>query len=590
MTGDVLRLLAVAACLTITAAAVAAQEEVYFDTIDVEVTNLDVIVTDAEGNPQTGLTRDDFEVYVDGGRVELTNFFAVEGRELTAVTGIPGGSLPLLTTPPTQHLNLVVFIDDFNIWPENRDLLFENLRRYLGEQLDSRDRVMLVHYHAPGRVERIPRDFTQDRQLLLTALDRLAAAGGPHALINGERRMFLTQLQAVIVKDRAVTVTTSEFRQTLDNAMAHSSALREIVERGSKRARRSLEVLHRLCELLAKMPGRKALLYVSDGLPLRPADSLVQEFSKKYELWMMGNHKYIDDDVLQELRRTVTAFNLRQFDVVRQFNDLIEQANSSGVVFYPFSGGGYQSPYFAPEVRGDVSRMAIRSENTDLENSLYRLAEGTGGIALTRTVDVAGLIDRIVGDFTSFYSLGYEPPQSKADDFHQIEVEVRVRRQGMSVRHLKGYVEKNPITRLWELTLGALHYGLEDNPLEVRIETGEEVVVEGDTYRVPVTIEIPLRKLLLQPVEDFHSGQVSAFAVVRDEASDDVSASEKIEMSIKIPNGEILEAMGRGAVYPLELGMRRGQQRISVGVHDHLARVDSTVSLVITVGEEDAHD
>ncbi len=589
ITGEVLRPLAVALCLT-TAAMAAAQDEVYFDTIDVEIINLDVIVTDAEGNPQTGLSRDDFDVYVDGGRVELTNFFAVEGRELTSVTGESSRMLPLLSTPPTQRLNLVVFIDDYNIWPRNRELLFENLRRYLREELDPRDRVMLVHFHAPGRVD-IPQVFTSDPQQLLDALDRVEAEGGSHAVVSGERRMFLMRLQTVIPKDKIVAMTSREYDETVGSSLAHSRALREIVERGSKRTRRSLEVLHRFCEFLAGMPGRKAILYVSDGLPLRPADSLVQAFSKKYEIWFLKNQHYLDDDQSQELRRTLTSFNLRQFDVVREFNALIDQANSSGVAFYPLSAGGFESPYLAPEVRGNVSRMAIRLEDTDLESSLYRLAEGTGGIALTRSVEADDLIDRVVTDFTFFYSLGYTPPQSKAGEFHKVEVEVKVKREGMSVRHLKGYLEKPTLTRLWELTLGALHYDLEDNPLAVRITPGDEVPVEGDAgYLVPVTIEIPLDKLLLQPVEDFHSGQVSAFVVVRDEASGDVSPSERIEMSIKIPNEEILEALGRTAAYPLELGMSRGRQRISVGVHDHLARVDSTVSLVITVGEENAHD
>lgn len=590
MKGEVLRPLAVALCLTITAAMAAAQEEVYFDTIDVEIINLDVIVTDAEGNPQTGLSKDDFEVYVDGGQVELTNFFAVEGRELTAVTGGSQRSMPLLSVPPTQRLNLVVFIDDYNIWPRNRDLLFENLRRYLREQLDSHDRVMLVDYHVPGRVD-IAQAFTSDQQQLLRALERIAATGGPHAVINSERRMFLAQLQTVIPKDKDVTVTTREFEDTVSAALEHSRSLREIVERGSKRARRSLDLMHRFCEFLAGMPGRKAILYISDGLPLRPADSLVQAFSRKYEIWFLKNQHYLEDDDSEQLRRTITSFNLRQFDLVREFNALIDQANSSGVAFYPLSVGGFESPYLEPEVRGNASRMAIRLEDTDLESSLYRLAEGTGGIALTRTIEVSDLIDRVVADFTSFYSLGYTPPQSTAGEFHKVEVEVKVKREGMSVRHLKGYLEKPILTRLWELTLGALHYELEDNPLQVRIKPGEEVRVEGDaSYLVGVTIEIPLQKLLLRPVEDFHSGQVSAFVVVRDEATGDVSPSERIEMSIKIPNEEILEAMGRNAAYPLELGMSGGRQRISVGVHDHLARVDSTVSLVITVGEENAHD
>ena len=41
-----------------------AQEDpgLFFDTVDVYVVNVEVIVTDKHGNPATGLSRDDFEL------------------------------------------------------------------------------------------------------------------------------------------------------------------------------------------------------------------------------------------------------------------------------------------------------------------------------------------------------------------------------------------------------------------------------------------------------------------------------------------------------------------------------------------------
>ena len=60
----------------------AAQDDssLFFDTVDVHVVNVEVVVTDKDGKPAVGLARDDFEVYEDGKRVEVANFFAVEGR------------------------------------------------------------------------------------------------------------------------------------------------------------------------------------------------------------------------------------------------------------------------------------------------------------------------------------------------------------------------------------------------------------------------------------------------------------------------------------------------------------------------------
>ena len=50
----------------------------------------------------------------------------------------------------------------------------------------------------------------------------------------------------------------------------------------------------------------------------------------------------------------------------------------------------------------------------------------------------------------------------------------------------------------------------------------------------------------------------------------------------------MLEALSQVATYPLELDMKRGPKRISIGVRDHLANVDSTVNLELEVGAPQA--
>ena len=56
-------------------------EEIFFETVDVNVVNVDVYVRDKKGNPIGGLTRDDFEILEDGRSVEISNFYVVEGGE-----------------------------------------------------------------------------------------------------------------------------------------------------------------------------------------------------------------------------------------------------------------------------------------------------------------------------------------------------------------------------------------------------------------------------------------------------------------------------------------------------------------------------
>jgi hypothetical protein len=58
-------------------------ETMFFESLDVNVVNVEVYVTDRRGEPVSGLGRDDFELYEDGHRVPITNFYAVAGGRRT---------------------------------------------------------------------------------------------------------------------------------------------------------------------------------------------------------------------------------------------------------------------------------------------------------------------------------------------------------------------------------------------------------------------------------------------------------------------------------------------------------------------------
>ncbi|MEM7356111.1 MAG: VWA domain-containing protein, partial [Acidobacteriota bacterium] len=154
-----LALLLLAANLSAQEAALSgeAPEGAFFETVDVNVVNIEVFVYDKKGDPITGLTREDFEVFEDGDRVEVTNFYAVDdGRpvgptasdatpEATDAPREPRLSDRIPRIPESQRLHLVVYVDNFNIEPFHRNRVFGQLRSFL-RGLDRQDRVMLVSY------------------------------------------------------------------------------------------------------------------------------------------------------------------------------------------------------------------------------------------------------------------------------------------------------------------------------------------------------------------------------------------------------------------------------------------------------------
>ena len=65
-----------------------------------------------------------------------------------------------------------------------------------------------------------------------------------------------------------------------------------------------------------------------------------------------------------------------------------------------------------------------------------------------------------------------------------------------------------------------------------------------------------------------------------------LSPVRTLELPIEIPNDQLAAALGGEARFPLELEMRRGPQRLAVGLRDLLGRVDSTLHLDLDVGHQ----
>lgn len=564
-----------------------AGQDLFFDAVEVHLVNLEVVVTAGDGTPIADLKREDFELYEDGERVDVTHFFAVVARQPGKEQLADPFAPDIPQKPETERLNLVIFVDNFNMRPENRNAIFGELRSYLEERLDPRDRVMIVTLDDTVQVAL---GFTNDSQALLATLARLEREAG--RLIH-----FDAQLQDLLRRIQSASLTTPELAGPFSrsNEIAEMDAQRmarevtQLAEQRVQRVRFTIEALRRFTDSLAGLGGRKALLYVSDGIPVRPADSLARAWVSKYESWIMQDVRSLS----RELQEMTSLEGSSRYDVSDSIEGLTSHASANRVAFYPISQTGRalgRGSSLSAESAGITTsgggggswREVADIESKGREMALLQLAEGTGGVAFTSSTNIGGLLDRIEQDFTTFYSLGYTPVEDSGDRLRRIEVRLPNRR-GLQVRHLRGIQRRDPLANLQDLTLSALHYSLQDNPLEVRLQPGEPVQTGRNVYRVPVMVQVPFQKLLLVPDQEAHAGQLTLFVVARDQQGD-VSAMRRVELPIRIPNERLLDALRTVATYPMELEMRPGAQTIAVGVRDHLGRVDSTVNLDLVVG------
>src|SRR5215207_4060691 len=107
-------------------------EEVFGETIEVRVVNLEVVVVDGEGRRVSGLAPSELRLKVDGKPVPIDYFTEVaEGKAVTAATaGTAGAPPPVGGTAPggTVGTSYLVFLDDsFTGVTGNRNVVLAGL-------------------------------------------------------------------------------------------------------------------------------------------------------------------------------------------------------------------------------------------------------------------------------------------------------------------------------------------------------------------------------------------------------------------------------------------------------------------------------
>lgn len=128
--------------------------DLFADTIDVRVVNVEVVVTDHEGYRIQGLEASDFELLVDGQPVPVSYFTEVDdGHAMTShENGWPPNTLeararnvPLLDLAEPVGTNFLIFMDQFSIVRRYRERVLDRLSEEL-HLLRPEDRVAIVAF------------------------------------------------------------------------------------------------------------------------------------------------------------------------------------------------------------------------------------------------------------------------------------------------------------------------------------------------------------------------------------------------------------------------------------------------------------
>jgi len=540
------------------------QDPGFGETVNVNVVNIDVYVTDKQGKRVTGLTRDDFQIFENKRPVEITNFYAVEeGQSVTPAAEAAQQAAPAPAPPPgaavvqrprvpeDQRLRLIVYIDNFNLRPFNRNRVMRELRAFIGTKLTRDDQIMLVTY---DRELHVRRTFTSDASLVASAMLELEKISAQAVHQDSERRDVLDRIE----ESRSVSeaeMAARSYAESMYNDLSFSiSALKEIVNS------------------LAGVPGRKAVLYVSDGLQMIAGQDVFYAIQNKYG------------------ESSTSLTQQFQYDTSRRFTELTAQANANRITFYTIDAAGLRSyDSNSAQNRGPGSgspglSTLIDSVNiSNLQAPLQKLAEDTGGVAILNANQITPQLERIALDFGTYYSLGYTPHHYGDGRYYKHEVRLKKKEKGYTVRYREGYRDKSTDSRMTDGTVAALSFPYEENPLGITMTFGKPTPRPDGFYVVPVEVKIPIGKLVLMPRGESHDANVRLFVAAID-STGNTSDVQQTPVPISVAAADIAAAAGKHYVYTVSLLMRAGDQRVAIGVRDDIASQASFISGGLRVG------
>ena len=359
---------------------------------------VDVIVTDDDGNHVTDLEASDFEVFEDDEPQSLESFQLVE---ISAVPA-PGAE------PPREVHNrydeereaaradtrvFVIFFDDYHVRYENGIRAGLAIAEFLRNNLIPTDLVGIMYPLTPLEDVRL----TRNHEAIIDAAENFFGRKYRYEPTNMFEERYAYYPTEIVVRLR-----NDVSLSALEGLMIHLGGLRE---------------------------ARKNVLLVSEGFTnyvppeLRAANA--QDFAASSAFASASPF----EESAQFFSDSGLFFDLRDvFSTANRFNTTIYALDPRGLAISEYDVS-------QPSVNSRTDTRVLRATR----DTLYVLASETDGRVIVNTNDLVPGLKQMMRDSSAYYLLGYNSSRSPTDGKYH-EIEVRVRRDDVDVRHRKGFL------------------------------------------------------------------------------------------------------------------------------------------------------
>ena len=368
---------------------------------------VDVMVHDSEGRFVAGLTAEDFEVYEDGQPQEVQQFYLVahEGGSVRAVNPVP---IERLDVSDARNRRLFVFLfDERHLSNESLLRIKTGVERFINAQFRPGDYGGIFTagsmYH--GRITSDKIDLLagldsvtpafETRDKLLMELRDFPVIPGEHDALRidyGDQRLLDSLAESACENDAATCASIGGFDQV---EFQLEQKARRYIRQARVATANTLEQLRFVAARLGSIPGRKTVIFLSDGF-------------------------FVEED--RGAVQTIAAIAAR-----------------SGATFYSVYGRGTSIVGGHPTPDALTPQPGLLSTFDSIDDGPEILTGSTGGFVVRNANDISRAIGLVARDTSTYYVLGYQPTNATMDGKLR-KIEVRANGDGMKVRSRRGYV------------------------------------------------------------------------------------------------------------------------------------------------------
>ena len=518
---------------------------------------VDVVVTDKQGKPVTGLRQEDFVVQ-EKGKNQKVAFFTAPGESQ---------SQPPLALPPGIYSNkpeyrspggplVILLLDAANTPFKDQAYARQQMLKFVKEEYKPGQRIAVFTLtNSLGVLQ----DFTADPNVLLTALQNyqplaqeMANGAAPRPPSTSSDGGQGSQLAAAGAIERMKEFQNIQLAYVLDRRVATTVA-----------------AMRALARILGGIPGRKSVIWVTAAFPF----SLIPENRDVSEAELAESLPSVNQLGLSTRAGGAIAGVERQGHA-QEIREASAQLASAQVAIYPVDARGLMSgmeatidDVAARQVDSMTDAAQLRmSDVTASQETMREVARETGGIAYINQNEIKEGIVVAMADSASSYTLGYYPEDKKWDGKYR-SVKVKLNRDGLDTRYRRGYFAIDPTSLKGNPEQGTVE-ALQDSAPDTLV-TFSAQVKPAASGKLGVDFLVDARTLSAEDVSGGNKkfNMVLYAAIFAPDGKMLGSQSLKVDQAFDVATYQ--QIVGKGMLLHMDLNLPPGKNELRMAVRDN---------------------